>query len=101
MTGGGVRNSFWNQLRADVLGLPLHVPASAEAAFGAAVLAASYGSSLETAVESMVHTREVIQPHADRHSALKVRYLQLIDELRKRGWLPEEVANFAQTRANA
>ena len=101
ITGGAVRNSFWNQLRADVLGLPLRIPASTEVAFGSAVLAASYGSSLETAVESMVHTREVIQPHADRHIALKVRYLQLIDELQKRGWLPEEVANFARTGANA
>lgn len=100
ITGGGVRSTFWNQLRADVLGMSLHVPASTEAAFGAAVLAASHNGSIEAAVDSMVRTREVLQPRAERHAALSTMYLRLIQALEQRGWLPEQVADFTRAKAH-
>ena len=43
LTGGGARNRYWCQLRADVLGWPVRLPEIAEPAFGMAVLAASAG----------------------------------------------------------
>jgi sugar (pentulose or hexulose) kinase len=101
ITGGGVRSPFWNQLRADVLGTPLHIPASAEAAFGAAVLAASHNHSVEAAADSMTRMREVIQPRTGEQAALNAMYLRLIHALEERGWLPEHVADSARTRVHA
>ncbi len=42
-TGGAARSTYWNQLRADILGRPARVPEQIEPALGMAVLAA-YGT---------------------------------------------------------
>lgn len=39
--GGGAKNHAWTQIRANILNQPLHTPACAEAALGAAMLAAA------------------------------------------------------------
>ena len=41
VTGGGARNPAWTQLRADMLGRPLHLPRHGEGAAGMAMLAAA------------------------------------------------------------
>lgn len=101
ITGGGVRSPFWNQLRSEMCGIPLHIPVSAEAAFGAAVLAASHVSSLEITVNAMVRTREIIYPRASMTQHLSQLYLRFVRALEQKGWLPQHVAEFAQMRATA
>jgi sugar (pentulose or hexulose) kinase len=95
LTGGATQSRYWCQLRADVLGRAVRLPEHPEPAFGMAVLAASRGRS---AVE-MVHTREVIDPRADRANRFLEPYLRFIDELERRGWLESSVAEHARLRA--
>ena len=52
LTGGGARNPWWNQLRCDVLGVPVRVPADAEGALGMAVLAAGPSTATSPARRS-------------------------------------------------
>jgi sugar (pentulose or hexulose) kinase len=92
ITGGATRSAFWNQLRADILQRPLHIPSSTEAAFGAAILAASHASSLEESVQSMVHLRETIHPRPYLADAFDALYHQLTEALHQRGWLPQSIA---------
>lgn len=101
ITGGGVKSAFWNQIRADVLGVPLHVPSSTEAAFGAAVLAASHAAPLEDAVDAMVRTSQVIEPQPRRRPGLMALYVDLLEALRGEGWLPAEVAAYARGKVDA
>lgn len=67
--GGGTASAFWNQLKADVLGIELHVPAEHEdACRGAAILAlASSGVINSLADTSGLHTptRRTYRPRAD------------------------------------
>ena len=91
ITGGATRSAFWNQLRADILQRPLRIPSSTEAAFGAAILAASHASSLEESVQSMVHLRETIQPRPYLAGAFDALYRQLTEALHQRGWLPQSI----------
>ena len=86
-TGGGARNRYWCQLRADVLGWPVRLPEVAEPAFGMAVLAASAGRPICDVAKEMVRIREVIDPRPDRSARLRGLYLQFVDELARRGWL--------------
>ncbi|MFO0843365.1 MAG: FGGY-family carbohydrate kinase [Gemmataceae bacterium] len=71
--GGGARSRLWMQIHADVLGLPIHLPADAEAcALGSALIAAVHAgrfSSLEEATRCMVRMADVVEPVAGNHSA--------------------------------
>ena len=62
-TGGAVASSSWSRLRADVLQVPLEVPAEASSAFGAAVIAAAplLGGVL-AAGDAMVRVVERFEP---------------------------------------
>jgi xylulokinase len=70
--GGGTRNELWNQIKADVLKLPLHVLAFQETgALGAALLAGVgsgvYGSLEEAArVADQVASAKVVAPDLAR-----------------------------------
>src|SRR5690348_13736934 len=55
ISGGAVRDGLWNQIRADVLGRSLTIPAVTEPAFGMAMLAASQDLSLAEAAR-MIRT---------------------------------------------
>ena len=101
LTGGGARSRYWCQLRADVLGRPMRLPENAEAGLGMAVLAASAVTSRPAAevAGEMVHVREVLEPRPDRVRRFRGPYLQLVDELARRGWLPPSVAAHARARA--
>ena len=100
-TGGATRSAYWCQLRADVLGLPAVVPRHADAALGMAILAA-YGTTrsrpLAEVAESMVRIRSSIEPRPAMAERFAEAYLRLVDELGRRGWLPQELANYARER---
>ncbi len=99
LTGGGSRSRYWCQLRADVLGRPVSLPENAEAVLGMAVLAASVGRRLAEVAAQMVHVREVIDPRPDRIGRIRAPYIQLINELERRGWVQPSVAEHALRRA--
>ena len=100
-TGGGARNHYWCQLRADVLGGPVCLPEVAEPAFGMAVLAASAseGRPICHVAKEMVRIREVIDPRPERSARLRGLYLQFVDELARRGWLSSRMVEHARRRA--
>ncbi|MFE0380558.1 FGGY-family carbohydrate kinase [Streptomyces inhibens] len=100
LTGGGARNAYWCRLRADVLGRPVRLPQQAEGALGMAVLAAtSSGTSLEEAAAAMVRIDREIPPTPARTARYTPVYLRFIDELTRRGWLGQAVADHARRRA--
>lgn len=103
LTGGATRSRAWCQLRADVLGRPVRLVEQPEAAFGMAILAASVstGHDLARTAAAMVRTREVIEPRPDRGERLTARYVQLVAELERRGWLGGALAGHARARRRA
>jgi xylulokinase len=71
--GGGAKNDFWLQMKADVLGRPVEKPAVVEAStLGAAMLAAlGHGAfdSLAAASAALYRVGAVFEPDAARHAA--------------------------------
>lgn len=101
-TGGGARNRYWCQLRADLLGREVRVPQQAEAAAGMAVLAATAsGWSATEAAAAMVSGGVRLTPRAERAPALLATYRQFVDYLAGQGWLQPAVAEHADRRAAA
>lgn len=105
-TGGAARSAYWNQLRADILGRPVHVPEQTEPALGMAALAA-YGMradggasdvSLADTAERVVRIRTVLDPRPHHTARFTAPYARLLDELEQRGWLPAPLATHARTR---
>lgn len=98
LTGGGASNRWWNQLRADVLGVPARVPEAGETALGAAVLAASATLGVRGAADALVRVRETLDP--DPRPQLTEAHLGLVRALADRGWVPESLAQHAARRSN-
>jgi len=89
MIDGETRSSVWNQIKADVLGLPIQVPAVAEAAaLGAAMLAAigiGVFATAQAAVAASVRPGMVFVPDPERgevYRALRVVYESVHDCLK-------------------
>jgi sugar (pentulose or hexulose) kinase len=103
LTGGGARNRYWCQLRADVLGWSVSLPENAESAFGMAVLAASASQArpICDVAREMVRIREVIDPRPARSARLHELYLKFVDELARRGWLDPDSAEHARRRVRS
>jgi sugar (pentulose or hexulose) kinase len=101
LTGGGARSAYWSQLRADVLGRPVRIPAHAEAGLGMAVLACARaeGRPLAAAAAAMVRVQREIEPRPDRVERFREPYARFIDELQNRGWLDAAVADHTRRRA--
>ncbi|WP_207930294.1 FGGY-family carbohydrate kinase [Streptomyces hainanensis] len=92
-TGGATRNAWWNQLRCDVLGVPVRLPANPEPALGMAVLAAgAVTGDVPDAARRLVRVRRVIEPDPARTAALAPAYHALVAELVRRGWLDPRFA---------
>ena len=87
VTGGGSRSPYWTQLRADVLGRPLHRPAQAEPAFGMAVLAAAGNGSLTVTARRMVRLAGVVEPRPAAADRFAEPYSRFVDELVRRGYV--------------
>lgn len=98
ITGGATRNTYWNQVRADVLGRPVSLPENAEPALGMAVLAASIGRKVRDVAAEMVRIREIVEPRADTSQRYNDPYLRFVDELEGRGWLAPASAAHARER---
>lgn len=103
LTGGGARNDWWNQLRCDLLGVPVRLPDAAGAsgtALGMAVLAAGAvdGDGARAAAARMVRVRDVLHPDPHRGAALAPGYHDLVTALVDRGWLDAGVGRHARTR---
>lgn len=79
-TGGGAKSDVWLQLRADVTGRTIHVPAYPESAFGAAVLAASgaTGTPLRDMIDQMVRIERTFTPDPN----VRVRYDNLYEKFK-------------------
>ncbi|MDQ2760600.1 MAG: FGGY family carbohydrate kinase [Actinomycetota bacterium] len=101
LTGGATRSTYWTQLRADVLRREVRLTEQGEPALGMALLAASAsgGRGLAKTAEEMVRVREVIEPREDRAERFREPYVRLVDELERRGWLAQSVADHARIRA--
>ncbi|MEU9969353.1 FGGY-family carbohydrate kinase [Streptomyces malaysiensis] len=101
LTGGGARNRYWSQLRADLLGRSVTLPAQGGSAVGMAVLAATAsGVTLEQAAAAMVRTGIELRPDSSRTERLLPGYLGFVDELVHRGWLEPRVAAHAHRKAD-
>ncbi|WP_432942957.1 FGGY-family carbohydrate kinase [Kribbella sp. CA-253562] len=85
LTGGAVRSEHWNQLRADVLGVPVELPEAADPAYGMAVLAASGGTSVAETARRMVRISRLIEPRPSER--LTDLYGGFVAELERRGYL--------------
>jgi D-ribulokinase len=98
-TGGGARNRWWNQLRCDLLGVPVRVPRNAEAALGMAVLAAgAHDGDIPGAAKRLVRLDRTLRPDPDRGSALLPAHHAFVDALEGRGWLDPRLAAHARAR---
>ncbi len=98
-TGGASRNSWWNQLRCDLLHVPVRIPDNAEPSLGMAVLAAgAAGGDVVGAAGRLVHVRTVLEPDTDRTADLATGYHAFLAALTGRGWLDESIADHARRR---
>jgi sugar (pentulose or hexulose) kinase len=99
LTGGGARNRWWNQLRCDVLGVAVRVPADAEGALGMAVLAAgAIDGDVPGAAKRLVRLDRTLDPDPARGAALAQDHIAFVDALEQRGWLDPHLAEHARTR---
>jgi sugar (pentulose or hexulose) kinase len=96
-TGGATRNDTWNQLRCDVLGVPVRLPAYPEPALGSALVAASSTGDLATLAGRMVSVRAELRPGPGRTGA----YHRFLDLLEHHGWIGEPLAAYARNRSAA
>lgn len=100
LTGGGARNPWWNQLRCDVLGVPVRVPADAEGALGMAVLAAgAIGGDVPGAAKRLVRLDRTLDPDPQRGAALAADHVAFVDALEHRGWVDPQLAEHARSRS--
>jgi xylulokinase len=76
--GGGARSSLWQQIQADIYGMPVDLIAAEEgAAYGAALLAgvgAGVWRSVEAACETAVHVAKRVEPIAKNVELMNRRY---------------------------
>jgi sugar (pentulose or hexulose) kinase len=83
--GGQAHSALWNQIKADVLGLPVLVPSVVEAgALGAACFAATGSGAFDTLWEagaSMVHIARRLEPDAAAHRAYSALYASVYTTL--------------------
>ena len=77
-TGGGTRSQLWNQINADVTGLPLNMLKSSESSLIGAGIVAACGtgcfSSIDEACSTMVKRSHVIVPNPDLASVYEEGY---------------------------
>jgi sugar (pentulose or hexulose) kinase len=89
-TGGGAGNEWWNQLRCDVLGVPVRLPVNPEPALGMAVLAAgALSGDIPAAAKQLVRVRRTLEPDRKRHDELTPAYHAFVAALADRGWWKE------------
>jgi len=84
-TGGAVRSRAWLQLRADVMQVPLAVPAEPGSAFGAAIAAgANRHASILEAADAMVKWGTGADPRSEHRTEWSDAYERFRTECRRR-----------------
>ncbi|MTD17459.1 carbohydrate kinase [Nakamurella sp. YIM 132087] len=86
-SGGSTANEYWNQLRCDLLGVPVRIMESSEACVGAAVLAAAGPGEVASTAERMVRVGRTYHPDPVRAARFDDSYDAFEAALRTRGWL--------------
>lgn len=85
VTGGGQKNPFWMQMKADVAGRALDVLQNVESTLlGAAVLAGIGGGayqSIEDALKQINIPVETIEPDEKRHAQYQEHYQQVVSKI--------------------
>lgn len=88
--GGAANSKLWTQIKADVTGKRIQVPASDTATTLGAVLLAGVGCGVydgyEQAVKRTIHTVRIHEPDMEKHEVYKKSmecYLQLYDDLKE------------------
>ena len=79
--GGATKSSLWLQIRADVLQKTIYRPKVVEAAYGAAILAASnvyYKEDLTAAVKQFVQSDLLLQPRVELREKIERRYKEFL-----------------------
>ncbi|WJL96990.1 FGGY family carbohydrate kinase [Microbacterium sp. ET2] len=106
VTGGGAKNSAWNQLRADMLGRDISPAVHGEGAVGMAMLAAASlehrndprtGDPLVAVAKRMVPEVKPVGPTASREAALSEGYATFVAHLFDRGWIPAGLRDAAMS----
>ena len=106
-TGGGAKSAEWNQLRSDVLGHSVLIPAEVEGALGMATLAAA---AFEVSAENLKLVRVAkrflspgveVKPNLSNGKILLAQYEDFIEMLHNEKWIATELRNFAIARAHA
>lgn len=100
ISGGATKSDVLNRIRASVMEKSACLPAVAESAFGAAMLAAIHDSTAIETAARMVRIVRQIEPDR-RFEDYAAQYVALVDELARRGWLPSSLAAYARAGANA
>jgi len=87
--GGAARSALWLRIRASVCNRPFIVPEVADAAMGAAILAATgrLHPGLSSATRAMVECKSEVPPDPDWVPVYEECYARFKDELRTRGYL--------------
>jgi sugar (pentulose or hexulose) kinase len=90
--GGGARSDAWLQIRADVLGKTVVRPHAADAAVGAAIVAASmeHFDNLTDAAQAMVSIDRTLEPRPEMQQRYSDAYSAFMRELERRGYLTPE-----------
>lgn len=100
VAGVASRSEVWNQIRANVLGVPLVVPERADTSFGACVLAAAgtVHDTLADATQAMVRAEDHVEPVDDERDRLDESYERLVEAMDTRGWLHDQLREAAFSR---
>nr|AQQ75112.1 hypothetical protein [uncultured bacterium] len=96
LTGGATRSRYWSQLRADILGREVTLPATAEPAFGMAVLAAAGDGPVAAAARRMVRVAGVLAPRPGARDRFAEPFGRFVDALADRGYIDDELARYAK-----
>jgi len=97
LTGGATRSRLWSQIRADVLGIPVFIPRSAEPAVGMAILARAGTGSVADAASRMTRVSMRFEPDEDGGKRLAENFDRLATALVDRGYISNELAQRART----
>jgi D-ribulokinase len=89
LTGGATRSAYWTQLRADILGRDVVLPARPEPAFGAAVTAAAGEGSLTETARRMSRPGRVVAHRPAVSERFAEPYARFVAALAERGYLVE------------
>ena len=85
--GGGTRSEYWNQLKADMMGIAVSVPSNTNTApLGAAILAgvaSGFFKDIEDALKTIKNPHRVIYPR-DNDKSLEEKYEKFLEFLSKK-----------------